>query len=84
MALVWELERAIPRLRASPNTSATMPATAGDAMLVPDLGTTPVRVRECAASTPCPGAEISGFCRRSRVGPLLEKNEIGFDDFFAS
>ena len=42
------------------------PVTAGAAMLVPDFLTTPVPVRECAAITNPPGAEISGFPAWSR------------------
>lgn len=51
--------------------------TAGAAMLVPDFRTTPVPVREWAAITNPPGAEISGFSRPSRVAPEDEKLEIG-------
>ena len=58
-------------------TKATIPATAGAAMLVPDFRVTPVFVRECAANTSWPGADISGFSRPSRVGPALEKYDNG-------
>lgn len=69
---------------ASANISATKPVTACAAMLVPDFRTTPVPVRECAAITNPPGAEISGFSRPSRVGPEEEKLEIGNDVLCAS
>src|SRR5436190_20640855 len=65
------------RAAASDNINAIAPVTAGAAILVPDFCVTPVPVRERAATTACPGAQISGFCRPSRVGPALEKNDTG-------
>ena len=46
-------------------------------MLVPDLRVRPFLVLERAAITLPPGAEISGFCLPSRVGPELEKLDKG-------
>lgn len=66
-----------PRLLASDSISATIPVTAGAAILVPDLRIAPVFVRDCAASTSWPGADTSGFWRPSRVGPELEKKDTG-------
>jgi hypothetical protein len=46
-------------------------------MLVPDFFVTPTAVPDLAAITNCPGADTSGLLRPSRVGPELEKEEIG-------
>ena len=64
--------------------SAMTPLTDGAAMLVPGFCTVPVRVREWAANTAWSGAETSGFCRPSLVGPELEKKESGREASWAS
>src|SRR5215510_2418381 len=69
-------------LFASDRINAAIPATAGAAMLVPDLCVTPtcgtsVLVRERAAKTLRPGAQTSGFGRPSRVRPELESSDRG-------
>jgi len=46
-------------------------------MLVPLISRLPLPDPDSAARTACPGPETSGFCRPSRVGPALEKNDIG-------
>jgi hypothetical protein len=72
------------RARASASSKATHPVTAGLAMLVPDIRVVPFVDRDAAADTLWPGAETSGFCRPSRVGPALENHESGLAGLWAS
>src|SRR6266545_91685 len=72
------------RAFASASTSAHNPVTHGAAMLVPDIFVVPFMLRDAAAITACPGADTSGFCRPSRVGPALENHDSGVSVLCAS